>query len=446
MLNGLARCLPRKRKPEKDTLTGVPLRNTKVSTGAPKFSVEVRRDGRKAETLRGLSYFAPSRSSWARPGNNRRGCGVIQMSTVLMGRNLLRTRILTFLLIILAAALVVACGGEDAPSPTPASTHTPAGTSSPAIAEVEAPIEDVTLHALEFDPVQYFLVIGSGLPNACHTFDRTDVERTGMEITVSVINRIRAGDVACAEIYRSESHTVALGTDFEPGTTYTVRVNDWETSFTTAAVPVEVDAEAPIEDVTVHVLESDPVQYFLEIRAGVPNTCHTFDRIDVERSGKEMTVAVINRVVTGDIACEEIQRVAPHSVALGSDFEPGATYTVRVNDWETSFTTAAVPVEVDVEAPIEDVTVHVLESDPVRYFLEIKAGVPNTCHTFDRTDVERSGREITVSVINRVATGEAVCAEVYRSAPHVVALGSAFEPGVTYTARVNGETLTFTAE
>ena len=61
MLNGLARCLPRKRKPEKDTLTGVPLRNTTVSTGAPKFSVEVRRDGRKAETLRGLSYFATLR-------------------------------------------------------------------------------------------------------------------------------------------------------------------------------------------------------------------------------------------------------------------------------------------------------------------------------------------------------------------------------------------------
>ena len=89
---------------------------------------------------------------------------------------------------------------------------------------------------------------------------------------------------------------------------------------------------------------------------------------------------------------------------------------------------------------------HVLESDPPQYFLEIRSGVPNTCHTFDRTEMERSGREITVSVINLVVTGDVVCAEVYRSAPHVVALGSDFEPGVTYTARVNGETLTFSAE
>ena len=70
-----------------------------------------------------------------------------------MGRNLLRMRILTFLLIILAAALGVACGGEDAPSPTQAPTPTPAGTSAPAIVEVKAPIEDVTVHVLESDPV-----------------------------------------------------------------------------------------------------------------------------------------------------------------------------------------------------------------------------------------------------------------------------------------------------
>ena len=133
-------------------------------------------------------------------------------------------------------------------------------------------------------------------------------------------------DIACEEIQRVAPHSVALGSDFEPSATYTIRVNDGETSFTTKAAPTEV--EAPIEEVTLHVLESDPVQYFLEFRAGVPNTCHTFDRTDVERSGKEITVAVINRVVTGDIACEEIERVAPHSVALGSDFEAGVTYTV----------------------------------------------------------------------------------------------------------------------
>ena len=358
-----------------------------------------------------------------------------------MGRNLLRMRILTFLLIILAAALGVACGGENAPSPTQAPTPTPAGTSAPAIVEVKAPIEDVTLHVLESDPVQYFLEIRSGVPSTCLRFDRIDVERSGKEITVAVINRVVTRDIACEEIQRVAPHSVALGSDFEPSATYTIRVNDWETSFTTKAAPTEV--EAPIEEVTLHVLESDPVQYFLEFRAGVPNTCHTFDRTDVERSGKEITVAVINRVVTGDIACEEIERVAPHSVALGSDFEAGVTYTVRVNDRETSFTTE--PETTEVPAPIDGVELNIDESDPPQYFLEVTSGLPDACHTFDRIETQRSGTEITVTVINRVVTGDVACAQVYGTETHSVALGSDFLPDVTYTALVNDEGLIFAA-
>ena len=390
--------------------------------------------------------------------------------------------------IVLAAALAVAACGEDTSSPTPAPMADGAATSAPAptdvpaptptstqtadgaatvtpdtsevpspvaptpdkaqtvmpeTTEVPAPIEEVTVHKVDSEPVAYFLIISSGLPNSCHTFDRTEVEESEREITVSVINRLLTGDVACAEIYRTEAHPVYLGTDFELDTTYTVRVNDWETSFTTE--PVTVEVEAPIEGVVVDVVASDPVRYFLEIEAGIPDTCHTFDRIDVERSGQELTVTVINRVVPDGMDCAEIQRVAPHSVPLGSDFEPGVTYTVRVNDRETSFTGKAISVE-EVEAPIENLTVHVLASDPVRYFLEIMAGLPDACHTFDRTEVERSGTEITVAVINRMLTGDVVCAELYRSAPHLVELGTDFEPGVTYTVRVNDETLTFTAQ
>ena len=202
--------------------------------------------------------------------------------------------------------------------------------------------------------------------------------------------------------------------------------------------------EAPIEGVTLSVRALNPPQYILEVTYGLPDACHTLDRTDMQRSGTEITVFLTNRVVPGDTACSEIYRSETHAFALGGEFDLGTTYAVRANDWRTSFTTEAVPVEV--EAPIEDVTVHVLESDPPQYFLEIRSGVPNTCHTFDRTEMERSGREITVSVINLVVTGDVVCAEVYRSAPHVVALGSEFAAGVTYTARVNGETLTFTAE
>ena len=330
-----------------------------------------------------------------------------------------------------------------APSPTSAPTADRSPTVAPETREVLAPVEDVTVHKVDSEPVAYFLIINSGLPNSCHTFDRTEVEQSGREITVSVINRKLTGDIVCAEIYRTEAHPVYLGADFEPDTTYAVRVNDWETSFTTE--PVTVEVEAPIEDVAVDVVASDPVRYFLEIEVGVPDTCHKFDRTEVERSGREITVSVINRVVADGTDCAAIERVAPHTVPLGSDFEPDVIYTVRVNDREISFTGKAISME-EVGAPIENLTVHVLESDPVQYFLEIRAGLPNTCHTFDRIDVERLGPEITVTVINLVATGDVVCAEVYRSAPHVVALGTDFEAGVTYTVGVNDWETSLTTE
>ena len=327
-----------------------------------------------------------------------------------------------------------------APSPTSAPTADRSPTVAPETREVLAPVEDVTVHKVDSEPVAYFLIINSGLPNSCHTFDRTEVEQSGREITVSVINRKLTGDIACAEIYRTEAHPVYLGADFELGATYAVRVNDWETSFTTE--PVTVEVEAPIEDVAVDVVASDPVRYFLEIEVGVPDTCHKFDRTEVERSEREITVSVINRVVADGMDCWAIERVAPHTVPLGSDFEPDVIYTVRVNDREISFTGKAISVE-EVEAPIENVTVHVVEP---WYFLIISSGLPNDCHTFNRTEVERAGTEITVAVINRVLTGDVGCAQVYRSEALVVELDTDFEAGVTYTVRVNDWETSFTTE
>ena len=308
--------------------------------------------------------------------------------------------------------------------------------------EVEAPIADVGVQVVGPDPVQYFLDVRAGVPDTCHAFDRIETQREGTEITVAVINRVSTRDAECTEIQRVALHSVALGSDLEPGTTYTVLVNERELSFTTQAAPVEV--YAPIENVTVHPLKSDPPQYFLEIQAGLPNACHTFGRTEVQRSGTEITVSVINLIAVVDAVCAQVFEPAPHLLPLGTDFEPGVTYTVRVNDWETSFTTEAVSIEVS--APIEEVEILVLETDPPQYFLEVTSGLPDACHTFDRIETERSGTEITVTVINRVATGDVMCAQVYETVSNTVALGTDFETGVTYTVRVNDVSLTFTAQ
>ena len=93
-----------------------------------------------------------------------------------------------------------------------------------------------------------------------------------------------------------------------------------------------VEVAAPIENVAVNIAESDPPQYFLEITSGLSDACHTFDRVETERSGTEITVTVINRVVTGDVMCAQVYETETNSVALGTDFNTGVAYTVRVND------------------------------------------------------------------------------------------------------------------
>ena len=188
-------------------------------------------------------------------------------------------------------------------------------------------------------------------------------ERSGREITVSVINRVAPGEMGCAEIYKTERHSVALGSDFEPGVTYTVRVNGETLTFTAEGGAADSDASgagddrgqgegnedrggdsttvevaAPIESVAVNIAESDPPQYFLEITSGLSDACHTFDRVETDRSGTAITVTVINKVVTGDVMCAQVYETETNSVALGADFEPGTTYTVRVNDEMLDFT------------------------------------------------------------------------------------------------------------
>ena len=84
-------------------------------------------------------------------------------------------------------------------------------------------------------PPQYFLRVVSGLPNACHRFDRWDIARgnEGPGVVVRVYNTVPADDtVACTQVYGTHETTLPLGSDFESRVTYDVAVNDAVVSFT----------------------------------------------------------------------------------------------------------------------------------------------------------------------------------------------------------------------
>ena len=93
---------------------------------------------------------------------------------------------------------------------------------------VPAPIESVDIVVAESFPPQYFVHVISGLPSGCVEFYGYEESRSGNAITITVTNLEPAPSamIACAAIYLTHEFSVPLGTDFEPGETYTVSVND----------------------------------------------------------------------------------------------------------------------------------------------------------------------------------------------------------------------------
>jgi hypothetical protein len=94
---------------------------------------------------------------------------------------------------------------------------------------------------------------------------------------------------------------------------------------------------APIDGLAVRVLESDPPQYMLSVRAGLPSGCAERNRHEAQRSAEAITVTVLNWMPTGSPPCTMIYGSYELNINLGSDFRRGTTYSVSVNDKRTTF-------------------------------------------------------------------------------------------------------------
>jgi inhibitor of cysteine peptidase len=105
--------------------------------------------------------------------------------------------------------------------------------------------------------------------------------------------------------------------------------------------PEMLEVLAPVHEVEIVIAESYPAQYFLHVFSGLPNACVEFSHYSVApRTSDNDTVKVeiINlEPVGGDMACAEIYRLVETNIPLGSDFIPGRTYTVIVNDFILTF-------------------------------------------------------------------------------------------------------------
>jgi len=93
-----------------------------------------------------------------------------------------------------------------------------------------ARIEDISVMMLTYDPPQVQVYIKGGLADSCTTFHDLKTERSvsTFQITVTVQ---RPRDAVCSQVFTTFEKFENLGSDFAPGETYTVHVNDKTTSF-----------------------------------------------------------------------------------------------------------------------------------------------------------------------------------------------------------------------
>ena len=95
-------------------------------------------------------------------------------------------------------------------------------------------------------------------------------------------------------------------------------------------------------------------------------------------------------------------------------------------------------------APIEGLDIRVLESDPPRYMLNVRVGLPSGCAERNRHETQREAEAITVT-LNWMPTGNPPCTMIYGSYVLNINLGSDFRRGTTYSVSVNDKTTTFVA-
>ena len=100
------------------------------------------------------------------------------------------------------------------------------------LVQVTAPIVSVEVLVMESFPVQYSLVVVSGLPNACVSYAGYHLSREDNNIQVEMLNWTPTDpQKACAQVYTTVETEIPLGSEFESGKTYTVVAGDLAETF-----------------------------------------------------------------------------------------------------------------------------------------------------------------------------------------------------------------------
>ena len=116
-------------------------------------------------------------------------------------------------------------------------------------------------------------------------------------------------------------------------------IMDGEWDMINQRIDMEINL-APIDEIKVNIMKSNPPQIGVYIKGGLQDGCTTFHDIEIAREGCIVKIKVTTQHPRG-VSCPAIYTNFEKYINLGSDFTAGITYTLKVNDYTTTFDMSA---------------------------------------------------------------------------------------------------------
>ncbi len=210
----------------------------------------------------------------------------------------------------------------------------------------EVPVEVVGANLLPREPENLLMVrFLQSTIEGCSRPGNESFEVDGAQIKVSLTRMApppTPQGIPCDEDLIELETIVRLGDQVAPGQTYRVTINGQATTAFTLPepdFPFSVIEASPVERVEVEILESYPVQYSLRVISGLPkgSSCSVFNGYEISRTESTVIEVTVTHhgVAEAEVPCTADYPIVETYIPLGSDFEPGAEYTVTVNSETT---------------------------------------------------------------------------------------------------------------
>lgn len=215
----------------------------------------------------------------------------------------------------------------------------------------DAAVESLQVLLLETFPLGAQAVVTGFLPDGCTELVEVNVEQEDQEFILTLVTRRPTGDIACTMALVPFEESVNLEIQGLEAGTYTVTAQDQQAQFTLDVDNVFLQPEAVIggndiaftkdavvEDLSVAIMESYPVQVSVQLSGYLPDGCTEIHDVSASMDGDTFTIQIITKRPGGDVACT--MAIVPFEERISLEVEglPAGDYIVRYGELSETFT------------------------------------------------------------------------------------------------------------